>query len=143
MTKNTTTKNTTKNTTAKTTVQKVKVQKASPIRDAYKTLVAELKTLSAAKKAKKSEMLKKIDATWKDYQSYTKNEYKTARAAAIQKFETVKSEAAKVRANKKAEAAAKKIEKAAAKKAVKKPAKKATTKKVETVAETKVEKVTK
>ena len=107
----------TKNIAAKTTVEKTTVRKASPLREAFTTMVTELKTLTATKKAKKAEMLKKIDALWTEYRDFTKNEYKTKRAEAINKFETLKKNAAAKRAEKKAAAAAKRAEKEAEKKA--------------------------
>ena len=55
------TKNTTK-TTTKTTAEKKIVRKTSPVREAFTTLITELKELTAAKKAKKAEMMKKVDA---------------------------------------------------------------------------------
>jgi len=118
----------------KSEVKKTSVKKISPTREAYNVLTTELKKLTVEKKTRKSELLKKIDALWTEYKQYSKNEYKTARKAAIDKFTAIKTEIAKNRAAKKAEAAAVRVEKAVKKEAKPKIQKKALAKKVVTEA---------
>lgn len=91
-----------KSTATKSAATKSEVSNASTIGEAYAVLKTELKSISDAKRQRKTDMLKKIDAMWKEYQAYTKNVYKVKRAAAIAKFEAFKKDAAEKRAEKKA-----------------------------------------
>jgi len=100
----------------KSTVTKTTVKKASPSKEAYAKLNAELKTLSATKKSKKAELLKAVDGLWKQYQTWTKTEYRKQRSELIEKFNAVKAE----RKAKRAEKVAAKPQKKAVKKIVEK-----------------------
>ena len=91
----------TKTNAQKTTAAKMTVRKESQLKTAFTTLKSELKTLTDTKRAKKAEMLKKVDALWSEYRTWTKSEYKTKRAEAILKFESVKKDEAAKRAEKK------------------------------------------
>ena len=113
----------------KAAVKKAKAPRAeSPLKAAYKTLLAELKTLTDGKKAAKKKLMAALTAAYDEYRKYVKDTYKTARKAAIAKFEAVKEAEKKARADKKAAAAKAKAERDAKKPATKKVVRKPLTK---------------
>ena len=92
---------------------KVKADKKdSQLKAAYKTLLAELKTATDAKKAAKAELQKKVTELYAEYRKYVKTTYAEARKAAVDKFKAVQKSMKDARAERKADAEAKKAEKA-------------------------------
>lgn len=90
-----------KKNTAKSTAPKAAVK--SPVKLAY----AAFKQLNVERKAKKAELVKKLDALWAEYRTYIKDEYKPARKAKWDELQKLVAEKRDARAAKKAAAKAK------------------------------------
>lgn len=90
-----------KKNTAKSTAPKAAVK--SPVKLAY----AAFKQLNVERKAKKAELVKKLDALWAEYRAYVKDEYKPARKAKWDELQKLVAEKRDARAAKKAAAKAK------------------------------------